>query len=123
MYLKSLMGKRTQIKSHPDAEREDQQLPFPALLLASMNFIVLLIPAISTLMANGFNPSLFLTGRRMGQAGKDPPVWALEPAPGWDGLTCRRGTHSHPFDGLDGSPFLDRNMHQILDEFHPISWN
>jgi hypothetical protein len=46
------MWKPTQIKSRPDAEREDQQLPFPALLLASMNFIVLLIPAISALMAN-----------------------------------------------------------------------
>ncbi|KAJ7300522.1 hypothetical protein DFH08DRAFT_946393 [Mycena albidolilacea] len=33
----------------------------------------------------GFNPSPFSTGRRTGRAGKNPPVWALEPAPGRDG--------------------------------------
>ncbi|KAJ7321274.1 hypothetical protein DFH08DRAFT_818641 [Mycena albidolilacea] len=55
-----------------------------------------------TTKERGFNPSPSLTGRRTGRAGKNPPVWALEPAPGRDGNSLPETSISTRHKHLDG---------------------
>ncbi|KAJ6528034.1 hypothetical protein B0H19DRAFT_1274839 [Mycena capillaripes] len=65
----------------------------------------------------GLQPVPVFDGSTDGTGGLSPgrlgPRARAKPGRVRDGSTRRRGTRSRPFDGFDGSPFLDGNLDQI----------